>query len=73
MREAPDTKAAGEGFAVVRDALEGKAAVGRLALHGREYLVAVLPRDGALLLHTLRTKGEVRDAKSIDALAPLKS
>lgn len=65
---APDNKAAGASFAVMREALAGKAAVGRLALHGREYLVAVLPRDKELLLYTLRTSGEVRDAGSIDEL-----
>jgi len=65
---APDNKAAGSSFAVMREALAGKAAVGRLALHGREYLVAVLPRDKEMLLYTLRTSGEVRDAGSIDEL-----
>ena len=66
---APDSKAAGEPFAVIREGLDGKAAVGRLALHGREYLVAVMPRDKALVLHTLRTKGEVRSMSGIDELA----
>ena len=62
----PDNKAAGAAFAVLREALDGKAAVGRLALHGREYLTAVLPRDKTLILYTLRTSGEVRDASAID-------
>ncbi len=66
---APDNKAAGSSFAVLRDALEGKAAIGRLALHGREYLAAVVPRPPELLLYTLRTAGEVRDAGSIDELS----
>jgi len=65
---APENKAAGSAFAVLREALAGKAAVGRLALHGREYLAAVLPRDKELLLYTLRTSGEVREAASIDEL-----
>jgi len=65
---APDNKAAASSFAVMREALAGKAAVGRLALHGREYLAAVLPRDKELILYTLRTSGEVRDARSIDEL-----
>jgi DNA end-binding protein Ku len=65
---APDSKSAGEPFAVFRKALEEKAGVGRLALHGREYLVAVLPRGEALLMYTLRTKGEVRAATSVDGL-----
>lgn len=62
---APDGKAAGSPFAVVRDALKDRAAVGRLALHGREYVVAVLPREDAMLLHTLRTAGEVRAVSDV--------
>jgi DNA end-binding protein Ku len=65
---APDGKRAGEAYAVIREGLADKAAVGRLALHGREYLVAIVPRERALLLHTLRTKGEVRALKGIDEL-----
>jgi len=64
----PDTKVAGAAFAVIRDALEGQAAIGRLALHGREYLVAVMPREQALVLHTLRTAGEVRELSSLPDL-----
>lgn len=65
---APDTKAAGPSFAVIRDALDEQAAIGRLAMHGREYLVAVMRRDEALILHTLRTTGEVRKSKAIREL-----
>jgi DNA end-binding protein Ku len=65
---APDSAAAGSPFAVFREALADKAGVGRLALHGREYLVAVLPKDTALMLYTLRTKGEVRDVSHVDGL-----
>ena len=39
---------------------------GRLALHGREYLVALLPKDTSLVLYTLRTKGEVRALEVIE-------
>jgi DNA end-binding protein Ku len=65
---APDGKNAGEPYAVVREGLAGKAAVGRLALHGREYLIAIVVQERALLLHTLRTKGEVRQLKAIEEL-----
>jgi DNA end-binding protein Ku len=65
---APDTKAAGPSFAVIRDALDEQAAVGRLAIHGREYLVAVMKREDALILHTLRTTGEVRKSTAIKEL-----
>ena len=65
---APDTKAAGPSFAVIRDALDEQAAVGRLSIHGREYLVAVMRRNDALILHTLRTTGEVRKSTAIKEL-----
>lgn len=65
---APDSKDAGEAFAVIRDALGTRAAIGRLSLHGREYLTAVVADREALRLYTLRTAGEVR---SRDAIAPL--
>ena len=65
---APDGKRAGEAYAVIREGLAGQAAVGRLALHGREYLVAIVPHERALLMHTLRTKGEVRAMKGIAEL-----
>ena len=65
---APDNKTAGAPFAVIREGLDGKAAVGRLALHGREYLVAIVPREKALMLFTLRTSGEVRKMNAIDEL-----
>src|SRR5262249_12754546 len=65
---APDSKVAGAAFAVVRDALTDKAGIGRLALHGREYLVAVVRRENALLCYTLRTVGEVRGLEAVDGL-----
>ena len=65
---APDTKTAGPSFAVLRESMGDRAGVGRLALHGREYLVAVMPRDNALLMYTLRTSGEVRSAENIEEL-----
>ena len=42
---APDGKVAGDAFAVLREALRGKAGIGKLALYGRECLVAVQPRE----------------------------
>ena len=64
----PDSQAAGSPFAVMRAALEGQAAIGRVALHGREYLVAVEPFDEALIMYTLRTAGEVRDLSATEGL-----
>jgi DNA end-binding protein Ku len=62
----PDGKAAAPAFAVIRDALGDTAMIGHLALHGREYLVALVARDSAVRLYTLRTKGEVRDLSRIE-------
>lgn len=56
---APDSKEAGSAFDVVREALEGQAAVGRMSMHGREYLTAIVADDDAMVLYTLRTAGEV--------------
>lgn len=65
---APDGKVAAESFAVMRDALEGKAAIGTVAFHGRERLVAIEPRDGGLTMFTLRRVNEIRSIGAIDEL-----
>ena len=68
---APDGKVAADAFAVLREALEGKAGIGKLALLGREYLVAVQPREKGLLMLTLRAAAEVRRMAAIDELEDL--
>ena len=68
---APDGKVAAGAFAVLREALEGKAGIGKLALLGREYLVAVQPRDKGLMMFTLRAASEVRRMSAIDELEDL--
>jgi len=65
---APETKAAGAAFAVLRDGFGSRAGVGRLALHGREYLVAVVAREQALVMYTLRTAREMRKPSAIEEL-----
>lgn len=65
---APGDKTAGSSFAVLRESLDGRAGVGHLALHGREYLVAVLPREEAMMMYTLRTAREVRAIDDIEEL-----
>src|SRR3954467_11185148 len=42
---APDGAMATEAFAVMREGMKGKAGIGKLALYGREYLVAVQPAE----------------------------
>jgi DNA end-binding protein Ku len=65
---APDGQVAAEAFAVMREGMAGKAAVGKLALYGREYLVAIQPRENALVMFTLRHASEVRAMSAIDEL-----
>ena len=65
---APDGKTAGSSFAVLREGLGDRAGVGRVSMHGREYLVAILPKDDAILMHTLRTAGEIVDVNQIEPL-----
>ena len=66
---APDGTVAGEAFAVIREGMAGKAAIGKLALYGREYLVAIQPREKGLVMYTLRHASEVRSMSAIDELS----
>ena len=60
-----------EAFAVMREGMKGKVGIGKLALYGREYLVAVQPRDKGLVMYTLRhakedaQHGQHRGARSV--------
>ncbi|HET9372168.1 MAG TPA: Ku protein [Vicinamibacterales bacterium] len=65
---APDGQVAAEAFAVMREGMAGKAAVGKVALYGREYLVAIQPRENGLVMYTLRHAEEVRSMNAIDEL-----
>jgi DNA end-binding protein Ku len=65
---APDGNVAAEAFAVIREGMAGKAAIGKLALYGREYLVAIQPRENGLVMYTLRHAEEVRAMSAIDEL-----
>lgn len=67
---APDGKVAAESFAVMREALRGQAAIGTVAFHGREHLVAIEPRDTALVMFMLRHEDELR---RIDAIPELET
>jgi DNA end-binding protein Ku len=65
---APDGRMAADAFAVMRDGMKGKVGVGKLALYGREYLVAVRPHQRGIVMHTLHHAAEIR---SIDAVEEL--
>jgi DNA end-binding protein Ku len=65
---APDGQMAQESFAVMREGMKGKAGIGKLALYGREYLVAVQPKDKGLVMYTMRRANEIRSMDAIDEL-----
>jgi len=65
---APDGQVAADAFAVFREGMKGKLGVGKLALYGREYLVAVRPGDKGLVMYTLHHAAELRSADGIEEL-----
>ena len=65
---APDGNMALEAFAVMREGMKGKAGIGKLALYGREYLVAIQPREKGLVMYTMRHAKEVRSMEHIEEL-----
>ena len=68
---APDGEVAAGAFAVIREALQGKAGIGKVALYGREYPVAIQPRENGLVMYTLRRANEIRSMGAIDELSQL--
>ena len=67
---APDGGIAADAFAVMRDGMQGKVGIGKLALYGREYLVAVKAHERGIVMYTLHHAAEIR---SIDAIEELSS
>src|SRR4029450_1470377 len=65
---APDGAMAQEAFAVMREGMQGKAGIGKVALYGREYLVAVQPKDKGLVMYTMRRATQIRSMDQIDEL-----
>jgi DNA end-binding protein Ku len=65
---APDGDVAGSAFAVMRDGMTGKVGIGKLALYGREYCVAVQPKDRGFVMYTLRQASEIRAMSEIGEL-----
>jgi len=68
---APDGPVAREAFAVIREGMQGKAGIGKVALYGREYLVKVQPREQGLIMYTLRHAAEIRSMEAIDELTEM--
>jgi DNA end-binding protein Ku len=65
---APDGAVAADAFSVMRDGMRGKVGVGKLALYGREYLVAVRPFEQGIVLHTLHHAAEIRSIDQVEEL-----
>jgi DNA end-binding protein Ku len=65
---APDGGIAADAFAVMRDGMQGKVGIGKLALYGREYLVAVRPFQRGIVMHTLHHAAEMRGIDSVEEL-----
>jgi DNA end-binding protein Ku len=66
---APDGGVAADAFAVMREGMKGKVGIGKLALYGREYLVAVRPFDRGIVMHTLHHAAELRGIESVEELS----
>src|SRR6185369_4273104 len=66
---APDGRMAADAFAVMREGMKGKVGVGKLALYGREYLVAVKPHERGIVMYTLHHAAEIRSIRSVDELS----
>jgi DNA end-binding protein Ku len=65
---APDGPVAADAFAVMRDGMKGKVGIGKLALYGREYLVAVRPRQRGIVMYTLHHAAEIRSMDAVEEL-----
>ena len=66
---APDGGVASDAFAVMREGMKGKVGVGKLALYGREYLVAVRPHERGIVMHTLHHAAEIRSIDTVEELS----
>ena len=66
---APDGQVAADAFAVFSEGMKGKIGVGKLALYGREYLVAVKPLEHGLVMYTLHHAAEMRTIDQVEELA----
>src|SRR3954462_257298 len=65
---APDGGIATEAFAVMREGMAGKAGIGKVALYGREYLVAIRPQKKGMVMYTLHHDAEIRSIDQIEEL-----
>jgi DNA end-binding protein Ku len=61
-------------YALLRDALEkaGKVGIAAVVIRTKQYLAALVPQDGALMLNTLRYQSELKSAADLDIPDKLK-
>ena len=59
---------AADAYSVMRDGMQGKAGIGKVAIHGREDLVAVKPHKQGMVMYTLHHAAEIRTIDQIDEL-----
>jgi DNA end-binding protein Ku len=52
----------------MREGMVGKAGIGKVALYGREYLVAVRPQKKGLVMYTLHHDAEIRSIDQVEEL-----
>jgi DNA end-binding protein Ku len=52
----------------MREGMAGKAGIGKVALYGREYLVAIKPQKKGLVMYTLHHDAEIRSIDQIEEL-----
>ena len=65
---APEGPMAADAYSVMREGMKGKAGIGKVAIHGREYLVAVKPHKQGLVMYTLHHAAEIRTIDQIEEL-----
>src|SRR4051812_22601540 len=66
---APDGPMGADAFAVMREGMAGKAGIGKVALYGREYLVAIRPQKKGMVMYTLHHDAEIRSIDQIEELS----
>ena len=52
----------------MREGMKGKVGIGKLALYGREYLVAVRPHERGIVMYTLHHAAEIRSIDTVEEL-----
>ncbi len=68
---APEGPVGGQAFTVMREGMAGKVGIGKVAISGREYLVAIRPQGQGFVMYTLHHAAEIRPMSAIDELKNL--